>query len=250
MILDYIFIFITGLVAGSFLDVCVYRIPNKQSIITPLSYCPQCGCRIQSHDLIPLFSYFILKGKCRNCKTQIAVRSLIIELLTGFVYLIVFKKFGWTKELLVYLFLSSLLIVVSFIDLYRGIIPDRLVILGVLIGIPLILWTGKSIIESFLGSILSFFIMVMIVFISRGGMGGGDVKFVGMLGLYLGSKLIIVFLFLTFLIGALGGIILILLRIKSKKDFIPFGPFIALGAMLTILFASNLYNLYLIILQR
>jgi len=156
-----------------------------------------------------------------------------------------FNKFGLEKELIVFLFLMSLLIIISFIDLYFKIIPNSLVLLGGIVGVPLSLWRGLTIQEIVLGSLVGFLIMLSIALVSKGGMGGGDVKLVGMLGLYLGWRLILITLFLSFLVGAVGGIILIMLKIKDRKDYIPFGPFIAFGAMLAVLFGFDLMNWYL-----
>lgn len=239
------FFFLIGLVLGSFFNVCIYRIPYKLSLVSPPSHCPKCGRKIRPYDLIPVFSYLFLKGKCRDCKTKIAPEYLIVELLTGLAYLIVFRRFAWSKDLVVYLFLTSLLIIVTFIDLHHRIIPNRLVLIGTIVGIPLMLWSGRPLIEIVLGGSSGFLIMFAIALISRGGMGGGDVKFAGMLGIYLGWQLTLILLFLSFFSGAFGGIILIMLKVKGRKDFIPFGPFIALGAFLTVLYGSNLLNWYL-----
>ncbi|HHV72547.1 MAG TPA: prepilin peptidase [Clostridia bacterium] len=243
--MNYIFVFIIGFILGSFFNVCIYRISRKQSIIFLSPYCPECNYKIPSYDLIPVINYFFLRGRCRNCKDKNFFQYLLVKLISGFLYVVMFNKFGLEKELIVFLFLMSLLIIISFIDLYFKIIPNSLVLLGGIVGVPLSLWRGLTIQEIVLGSLVGFLIMLSIALVSKGGMGGGDVKLVGMLGLYLGWRLILITLFLSFLVGAVGGIILIMLKIKDRKDYIPFGPFIAFGAMLAVLFGFDLMNWYL-----
>ena len=249
--IETIFIFILGLIVGSFSNVCIYRIPKNESIIFPASHCPKCHSNISPVDNIPLLSYILLKGRCRNCKSKISIQYPIVELLTGLIYLIISLIYGLSIQTLIYIILSSALIIIAFIDLNEEIVPDVISLPGIVIGFIISFFvTYISFINSALGILAGGGIILIIglagsVIFKKEAMGGGDVKLAAMIGAFLGWKYIIVSLFLGFFLGAVTGIILILSKIKSREDLVPFGPFIVLGSFVTILWGEKIFSWYL-----
>ena len=259
MIFKTIVAFIFGSCVGSFLNVCIWRLPRNKSIITPRSYCPHCQIPIRGYDNIPLISYFALKGRCRNCGRRISPRYFIVELLTGFIFALFYVNYySQLGELFIYLLLVSALIAITFIDFEHKIIPDRITYPGIAIGLlasliikhqaPLILShipRIDSLIDSSLGLLAGGGILWAIAILSKGGMGGGDIKLGAMIGAFLGWQDTLLTLLIAFFVGAIVGIILMFLKLlvsksfkvawKKRKSFIPFGPYLALGTLLTIL---------------
>jgi len=249
--IEIILIFILGLTVGSFSNVCIYRIPRNQSIIFPASRCPKCHSNISPKDNIPLLSYFLLKGRCRNCKNKISIQYPVVELLTGLVYLIIYLAYGLTVQTLIYIILSSALINIAFIDLKEQIVPDVISLPGIVIGFIVSFFVPYiSFINSSLGILAGGGIILIIglagsLIFKKEAMGGGDVKLAGMIGAFLGWRYIIILLFLGFFIGAVAGIILILAKIKNREDTIPFGPFIVLGSFITLLWGEKILSWYI-----
>jgi leader peptidase (prepilin peptidase)/N-methyltransferase len=245
MFFPYILIFILGTIIGSFLNVCIYRIPQGQSVVFPPSHCTKCGEKLKAHHLIPLISYILLGGRCSFCKTKISVQYPLVELLTSFLFTVLFSKFYFTIYFFKYAFLFSLLIVISFIDLQIQIIPDGLVILGLITGLIFTFidryypFSGY-----FLGALIGGGILLLIALLSRGGMGGGDVKLMLFLGLFLGWEKTLLTLFLSFVAGGFFGILVLVTGKKGRKDPIPFGPFINIGAIMAVLFEVEILNFY------
>lgn len=242
-----LFIFLTGLFIGSFLNVCIYRIPRGESILYPPSHCPTCDAKLKAKDLVPILSYLFQKGRCRYCGEKISLQYPLIEALNALVYLLLYLKFGLTVSFLKYAFISSLLIVISVIDYYHKIIPDKTIICGfmsVIVFITLYNFKG-NIINGTLGLLVGggFFLLISVV--TNGGIGGGDIKLMALLGFLLGWKEIILTSVLSFFIGAIISIILILLKIKGRKDYIPFGPFISVSAFITIYFGNEILGFYI-----
>jgi len=252
--IEVIIIFILGLlglIVGSFSNVCIYRIPKNESIIFPASHCPKCLKTIKPIDNIPLLSYILLKGRCRHCKSKISIQYPIVELLTGLIYLIIYLIYGFTIQSLIYIILSSALIIIAFIDLNEQIIPDVISLPGIAIGFILSFFvTYISFVDSILGIAVGGGIILIIglggsVIFKKEAMGGGDIKLVAMIGAFLGYRYIIISLFLGFFLGALTGIILIMAKIKSREDVVPFGPFIVLGSFITLLGGEQIISWYL-----
>ena len=249
--IEIILIFILGLIVGSFSNVCIYRIPRNESIIFPASHCPKCRSNISLKDNIPLISYILLKGRCRNCKNKISIQYPIVELLTGLTYLIIYLIYGLSIQSLIYIILSSALIIIAFIDLNEQIVPDVISLPGIVVGFIISFFVPYiSFINSALGVIVGGGIILIIglagsVIFKKEAMGGGDVKLAAMIGAFLGWRYIIISLFLGFFLGALAGIILILSKIKSREDTVPFGPFIALGSMITLLWGEKIISWYI-----
>jgi leader peptidase (prepilin peptidase)/N-methyltransferase len=263
-----LFIFVIGIAVGSFLNVCIYRLPKEESVVNPPSHCVECGMRLKPLDMIPIVSYLWLRGRCRYCGSTFSVRYAVVEFLTGLIFVWCFKVAGLRPEIIKLLTLSSFLLVITFIDYDHQLILDKLLIwfagAGLIINFLLnnsmywltyIGWTGLILTNyvSYLDLILTAFVggafMLLLAVISRGGMGGGDIKFVAALGLWFGWKLTLVALLLSFIIGGLGGGLLLVLRLKKRRDLIPFGPFIAVGSFITALYGKLIILWYWGILQ-
>lgn len=238
---------ILGIITGSFLNVVICRIPNNNSLIYPASHCPQCRQRLAWLELVPIFSYLWQRGKCRHCNTAISVQYPAVELATGLIYLWLYIHFGLTVKLAVALLFVSLLIPLVVIDLRHQIIPDSLNGLGAIAGFLTIVISGNAFLDAVTGAFIGGGIMLFIAIISRGGMGGGDIKMMAWLGLFLGWKLTLLALIIAFVTGGVGSLLLILLGIKKRKDFIPFGPFLALGGFAAYIFGERILHWYLTI---
>ncbi|MFW6025244.1 MAG: prepilin peptidase [Candidatus Woesearchaeota archaeon] len=241
-------IFITGLILGSFFNVVIYRLPRGESIITPPSHCPECNTRLKTIDLIPVISYIINKGKCRYCGANISWQYPVVELITAFLYLFTYLKFGLTIEFLIYLFLISYLIIISFIDYNEKIIPNFLSYSGIIIGLVLaIIFNHITFISSLIGLIVPSFLLLIIALIFKGGMGIGDVKLVGMIGAFTGYLYPLLAIFLGALIGSVLYLPLMIRGKVDGKTRIPFGPLINIGALIMIFFGERLIDLYWIV---
>ncbi len=246
-----VLIFILGLIVGSFSNVCIYRIPRNESIIYPASHCPKCRSKIKPVDNIPLLSFILLKGRCRNCKSKISIQYLIVELLTGLIYLIIYLIYGLSIQSLIYIILSSALVIIAFIDLNEQIVPDVISLPGMVIGfiisffVPYISFINSALGVAVGGGIILIIGMAGSVIFKKEAMGGGDVKLAAMIGAFLGWRYIIISLFLGFFLGALAGIILIMSKIKSREDTVPFGPFIVLGSFITLLWGEKIISWYI-----
>lgn len=240
-------VLIIGLILGSFLNVCIYRIPKGKSISYPPSHCPKCESRLKPIELIPILSYIFNRGKCRYCGEGISPQYPIVELLNGFIYLMLYLKFGLTTLFFKYAILSSLLIVISFIDFKYQIIPDRLNLLCLSIGILFTILYGDKwlALNSALGLIIGGGLFLIIAVVTKGAMGGGDIKLMGALGLCLGWKYTLLISFLSFIIGAILSIFLLAFKIKGRKDYIPFGPFISIAAVVAMMYGEELIQMYL-----
>ena len=242
--------FVIGACIGSFLNVCIYRIPASVSIVHPGSSCPHCKTMISFYDNIPIVSYLILMGKCRYCKTPISFRYPFIELLGGISALACMVAFGPTLHgVLIFIFIATL-IVVTFIDLDHRIIPDVITLPGIPIffllafAIPTINWI-ESIIGILIGGGSLFGVAWLYHFITgREGMGGGDIKLLAMMGAVIGWTGI---LFTIFAASAIGTVIGLLTMIKSSKGMrlaIPFGPFLAIGGIIYLFFGNAIIHWY------
>jgi leader peptidase (prepilin peptidase)/N-methyltransferase len=242
---------IFGAIVGSFLNVCIIRIPKEESIITPGSHCPHCNNPIKFYDNIPLVSYLLLKGKCRNCNGPISIQYPLIEGITAFSSFLLFVKFGATLSYLFFFSFVAALIVITVIDLYYQIIPDAISIPGIGIGllgsliIPYIT-LFNSLIGILVGGGSLFLVATLYQWLfKREGMGGGDVKLLAMIGGFLGWKAVILTILLSSFIGSIIGIAIVLLKGKDFKYAIPFGPFLSLGAVISLFYGEALIQWYL-----
>lgn len=239
-------IFILGVLIGSFLNVCIYRIPRKEPVVYNRSHCIHCKERLNFIDLIPVLSFIFLKGKCRYCNKQISIYYPIVEFLTGIIFLITYLHIGFSSLLIKYLFIFAVLIIITFIDIEHKIIPNKLVFIFLIWSIGWQLFYPQLTWNNILsGAILGGGILLLTAIISRGGMGGGDIKLMFAAGLFLGLANTALALFLAFLSGSIVGIVLMLLRIKGRKDPIPFGPFLSFGIFVAVLWGYVIIDLYL-----
>lgn len=233
-----------GAMVGSFLNVCIYRIPRDRSVWAPRSSCPQCGVMIRWYDNIPVWSFCWLGTRCRDCRRPISPRYPLVELLTAGLFLLCLHIFGPTWEAVGSAVLGSTLIGLTFIDLEHQILPNVMTYPLAAVGVGFSLLTQRlRLSEALLGVVSGAGFLYIIAFMSlmllkQEGMGMGDVKLAGALGAWFGTKLVMVCLFLAFFLGAFVGIALMAAKIKGRRDFIPFGPFIAAGAVF-VMFASE-----------
>lgn len=236
-----VLVFSLGLIIGSFLNVCIYRIPREESIVYPPSNCNNCGYNLKAVDLIPVASYLFLKGKCRVCKERISLRYPIIEVVNAIMYVILFLKFGFTISFFKYCILSSLLLVIGIIDNDTKEVYSSTTLFGLATGfifIGLDYWfNGANIGNFIIGGIIGFLVIYFIVILTRG-MGEGDADIAGICGLFIGWKGIILTLFLAFVIGGVRGTYLLLSKKGNKKTEMAFGPYIAIGAIITVVFGA------------
>ena len=245
-------VFMFGMCIGSFLNVCIYRLPSSTSIINPSrSFCPQCNSAIQFYDNIPVLSYLWLKGRCRNCKAPISPRYPLVELMTGILAIAILFKFHLTLEGVIYFVFTSSLLVITFIDIDHKIIPDIISLPGIPIGLAasfvLPAMTFKSSLLGLLagGGSLLLVAWTYSLITRKEGMGGGDIKLLGMIGTFIGWKGVIFTIFAASLTGTLVGMIVMLLKGKNLKFAIPFGPFLSIGAMSYVFFGEKVMYWYL-----
>ncbi|HZJ57329.1 MAG TPA: prepilin peptidase [Clostridia bacterium] len=246
----YLAIAILSVFLGSFYNVCIHRILREESVIYPPSHCPDCGHSLGPLDLVPVFSYVFLMGRCRYCKARISPRYPLVEVLTSITYLLLYKVFGLSWSLVAYSFFLGVLIIITFIDIEYQIIPNSLILLGLIFGIlfgAINITTG--IVDALLGLVIGFGSLLVIailakVFIGKEGMGGGDIKLLGVIGLFLGWKLTLLTLILSIYIGGVFSILLLLLKIKKRGEYIPFGPFISLAGLIALLWGNSIIQWY------
>lgn len=242
----YFITLIFGLLIGSFLNVCIYRIPGGQSIVFPPSRCFNCGERLKWYHMVPVLSYLFLGGKCSYCKEKIPPVYAVVELTTAVLFTAILYKFGIGLYFFKYIILTAILIIVTFIDMETQIIPDSLIITGLVTGIVFALIDKSYPFEFYiLGLFAGGGILLAIVLLSRGGMGGGDVKLAAVTGIFLGWQNVLIALFLSFVSGGITGSALLLAGKKGRKDAVPFGPFLSLGAIAAVLFGRTLASLYM-----
>lgn len=246
---------IFGLCIGSFLNVCIYRLPVSKSIIHPRSMCPVCGNSIRFYDNIPVLSYVWLRGKCRQCRTSIPFRYPVIELLTGLFALITVIKYGPTLEALVYFAFIASLLTVTFIDIDHRIIPDVIT----LPGIPIFFLAGLAlpdltIKDSLIGILVGGGSLLLVAYgysllTKKEGMGGGDIKLLAMMGAVIGWKGVLFTIFVSSLVGTLSGMAIMVYTRKNMKLKVPFGPFLAIGSITYIFFGPQLTTWYFNLLR-
>ena len=250
-----IYVFIVGLCVGSFLNVCIYRLPESQSIVRPRSKCPKCGKLIAFYDNVPLFSYLWLKGRCRHCQVKIGLRYPTIELLGGLFALATFLKFGLSAEAFIYYAFIASMLVVTFIDLDHRIIPDVITLPGIPIcfaasfALPSINYKAALLGILVGGGSLFLVAWIYSLITKKEGMGGGDIKLLAMMGGLVGWQGVAFTIFVSSLVGTLSGFAVMLHSRKGMKLAIPFGPFLAIGAITYIFFGTPLIDWYFNLLR-
>ena len=252
-----------GTAVGSFLNVCIDRLPVGKSLLYPPSHCDTCQHRLAPKDLIPVFSYLWLRRRCCYCQAPIPPRPFWVELGTGFLFALLYWHFGLSVELAVTAFYGSLFLVLGVIDLEHRLILDKItfpaiavaLIIDVFLPPPGIIdfslpWPLVGIVNGVMGGAIGFVLFLVIYLITlfiykQEGIGFGDVKLAGLIGLVTGSRLVLVALLTGIILGGLVGVILLLLKIKKRKEPIPFGPFLSIAAIVTLLWGSDILNWYL-----
>jgi leader peptidase (prepilin peptidase)/N-methyltransferase len=242
---------IFGAIVGSFLNVCIFRIPKEESIIWPGSHCPYCKKPIKFYDNIPLISYLLLRGKCRQCHGSISLQYPLVEGITALSSLLLIMKFDLSLSYLIYFGFVAALIVITVIDLYHQIIPDVISLPGIGVGLLASLVIPQiTFLNSLIGILLgggSLFLVATVYqwLFKREGMGGGDVKLLAMIGAFLGWKAVILTILLSSLIGSITGMIMMVLKGKDFKYAIPFGPFLSFGAVIALFYQNEIIFWYL-----
>ncbi|TCK98377.1 leader peptidase (prepilin peptidase)/N-methyltransferase [Natranaerovirga hydrolytica] len=241
--MDNILIILLGMIIGSFLNVCIYRIPKKENFITKRSHCMHCNHLIKPYDLIPVISYVVLKGKCRFCKKSLSIQYPLVELLNGVAYYFIFTTYGYSYHTLLYSLLTSTLIIIGFIDWQHMIIPNGLNGLILIIGIIHLSLNTNQWVYYTSGFFISSGILFLVAILSKGQMGGGDIKLMAVAGFILGWDKILLALFLGALIGSIISIILLVLKIGEKK--VPFGPYLGIGIFLSLIYGNEIMGWYI-----
>jgi leader peptidase (prepilin peptidase) / N-methyltransferase len=245
------FAFVLGAAVGSFLNVCIYRIPAGKSVVSPPSHCPQCNNQIRWYQNVPILSYLFLRGHCGFCQVRISLRYAAVEVLTGALFTVVLYSYGLSWGTLIYWLFVSALVTITFIDLDHQIIPDVISLPGIPIGficsyfIPWLSW-----LESLLGILLGGGLLLFIAWLyevlaKREGMGGGDIKLLSMIGAFLGWKAVFPIIFFASLCGTLIGVPLMLVREKDSRFALPFGPFLATAAVVYLFWGVDIIQWYL-----
>jgi leader peptidase (prepilin peptidase)/N-methyltransferase len=249
-----IFLFaLLGLIVGSFLNVCIDRLPRNESIVYPPSHCAVCQHKLAVKDLIPLFSYLRLHGRCRYCQASIPRKLFWVELATGVIFALLYWHYGLSAELGVMAFYACLFIIIFVIDLEHGLILNKVVYPGMVVALLLALlprpwltqWLITGVANAALGGAVGFVILFLIAIVSRGGMGWGDVKLAALIGLATGFPLVFFSLIMGAILGGILAVALMIAKKKTRRETIPFGPFLALAAMITLLWGSDILSWYL-----
>jgi leader peptidase (prepilin peptidase) / N-methyltransferase len=237
---------ISGAVIGSFLNVVVYRLPIGQSLVKPRSHCPSCQTPVSPRDNVPLLSWLFLKGRCRHCRETISARYPAVELLTALCFVGVVLARGFHRELIALIPFTAALIAISFIDIQHKIVPNKVVGPAAAYGLVTALaFRTHHVPELLIAGAGAFSFFLVAALIHPKGMGMGDVKLAGVMGLYLG-KLVIPALVIAFLVGSVVGVVLVLRHgSRSRKIGVPFAPFMALGGLVAMLAGQQLIDVYL-----
>jgi leader peptidase (prepilin peptidase) / N-methyltransferase len=253
-----------GLLVGSFLNVCIDRLPAGQSIVKPPSHCPACNRRLAAIDLLPVVSYLTLRGRCRYCGARIPLRLMWVEIGTGVIFGYLVWHFGISVELLMALIYTAAFIVLSVIDFNQQIILSIIVYPGILLALAVSFFISPArllansgdasflpgflpqagFLQAAIGLGVGALIFLLIVVLARGGMGWGDVSMAGFIGAVTGYLLPLAIL-LAVIIGGLLAVFLLVFKLKKRKEGIPFGPFLAIGGLITILWGNGLAGWYL-----
>jgi len=234
-----------GILIGSFLNVCIDRLPLKESISTPPSHCPKCQRRLTPLELIPVFSFLFLKGRCKDCSEKIPLRILVVEVSTGVFFFLIWHRFGFSWETLLVSIYCCLLIIISGIDLEHHKVLNILVFPAIVLGLIMIPVMHLADFWSYLGGAgLGFGVLFLIAILAPGSMGMGDVKMIVFLGLAVGFPEIIIVLFIAFILGGLVSGILLALKKLGPKDQVAFAPYLALGGFITMLYGTQLIDMW------
>ena len=247
-LLPYIVIFIFGITIGSFLNVCIYRIPLHESIVTAPSHCMTCGKKLKWYDMVPVFSWLVLGGKCRNCKSKISVQYPIIEGVNGILYVMICAVNGLEWSSVIYCFMASALLVLSIIDWRTYEIPFGINVFLFVLGVAMTILDRGNLAEHLIGMICVSGLLGILYLLTGGrAIGGGDIKLMFACGLILGWKLIL----LAFFLGCIIGSVVHIIRMSVKKAgrMLAMGPYLSAGIMLAALWGNAWINWYLSLLR-
>lgn len=238
-----------GLLIGSFLNVVIHRVPRKESLVSPGSRCPGCGYALRWYDNIPVVSYAMLGGRCRRCRAPISIRYPLVELTTAIVFVAHYFVFGWTPLLAVRLLFGASLVALFAIDLEHHLLPDLITLPGILVGLVASAFLPPGLVEALIGMLIgggSLWLIGEAYYRYSGeeGMGGGDVKMLAMIGAFLGWKLVLVTLVLSSVLGSVLGLAVIAIKRGGMKYALPFGTFLALGALAASLVGDGIVSWY------
>lgn len=248
--MEYIIVFIFGTIIGSFLNVCIYRIPLEKSIVSPRSFCPFCEKPLRWFDNVPLVSFLLLRGKCRDCGKPISIRYFVVELITALSGVGLLFYFSLGLPFFVWWFFACILIVIAFIDLEHQEIPDEITLPGIFAGLMLsafsqageVAFSGIALRDAFFGVVAGGASMYIMGFLGekafhKEALGGGDIKLMAMIGAFIGWKLVLLTFFIAPILGSGVGVIALL---KGKKEVIPYAPYLALGAFISLLYGNRI----------
>lgn len=250
-----------GIAVGSFLNVCIDRLPLRRSLVFPPSHCDSCRHKLGILDLIPLFSYLWLRGRCRYCGARIPFRVLIVEALSGILFFLALWRFGLSIQFALTAFWSCVFLIIIFIDWEHQLILNKVTLPAAVVAIVILAVDSflpdpgilgnlgfipqPSILSGIIGGAIGFIFFLIVYIINPRGMGMGDVKLAGLIGLVTGLPLIAVALLAGIILGGIVAIILLMLRRKGRKDVIPYGTFLAIGPILTLLWGNEIFDWYL-----
>lgn len=241
---------ILGLLFGSFLNVCIYRIPKKESIVVGSSHCMNCNKKIKWYDLFPLFSYIFLLGKCRNCKTKISIRYPLIETLNCILYFIIYLMYGLSLQTILYCAMASAFIVISMIDFDTKEIPNGLHIFLLCLSPLSFIINDMPFWHKLIGFVAASGILLILAVFTNG-FGGGDIKLMAVCGLLIGYKNILLGLFIGIILGGIvGSLILIFKKQKEKRPEMAFGPYLCIGTLIAALYGNQIITWYLTLINR
>lgn len=244
MYINYMIVMVFGMVVGSFLNVCIHRIPRNMSIAYPASHCPKCNNSLSFKDLLPVISFLVYRGKCRQCKERISTRYILVELICGLGSIVLLHKYGLALEFYAKIVLFYGLVLCSFIDFEFKIVPDKIVVFLLLYGITINTITSKeAIVSGLLGLAVGGLSLLILALIYEDGLGGGDVKLVAAIGLYVGWSHILIIIWLAAILAILMFAISYLIKKVSFKQTIPFVPYLSMAAFIDMLMGQELINL-------
>ena len=241
-----IFLAILGAAVGSFLNVCIDRLPHRQSLLRPPSHCDGCRVPLRWMELLPIISFLALRGRCRSCQVSIPRRSPLVETIMAASFALLVYYFGLGTQSAIFALYIAIFTVIFFVDLEQGIIPNRVIYPAAGVAVLLSLFLPEvGLLRALIGGILAFGLILGIYLAARGGMGGGDVKLAGLIGLAAGFPAVIPSLLLACLGGGVTASILLGLRRKRRKDPVPFGPFLAVGALVGLLWGTQMVEVWI-----
>ena len=253
MAMTLLFFALLGLSVGSFLNLCIDRLPAGKSIVSPASHCDNCGQSLKATDLVPVFSYVWLKGCCRYCNARLPIRIPVVEIAAAATFTLLVWHYGLSLDLAMVAIYATLFLLIFVIDLERKLVLNKVILIGAAIALAFSFFgpvfdefwprIGPGFaVSALLGGVSGFAVMLLPYLISRGGMGAGDVKLAGLIGLICGFPLVFVALLVGIIAGGLVAIFMLVSRLAKRKDAIPFGPFLAIGAMIALIWGDQIFQ--------